>query len=99
MQLRPVGPEIGGLYSFSLLQDGYTLEAPGARLGSLPIADVAPVGAGLAGRLWHATVAAARRGGARVVERRRQEAMRHIRRVRVQCGYSDESLQADIARF
>ncbi len=55
------------------------------------VADIAHVGADQVGRLWDAVVAAARRGGERVVERRRQEAMRYIRRVRIQCGYGADS--------
>jgi hypothetical protein len=99
MRLRFVGPEPRDSWITFLLREGYTLDSVGARLGRLPAADIAPVGVGLVSRLWHAATAAAKRGGARVVERRRQEALRHIRRVRAQCGYSDASLRADIARF
>jgi len=91
MQLRPSAPEIGGLYSFSLLQDGYSMQASATRLDTVTVADIAHVGADRAGRFWDAVVAAARRGGERVVERRTQEAMRYIRRVRVQCGYGADS--------
>jgi hypothetical protein len=93
MKLRPATPEIGGLYTFSLLQDGYSLPPPASRLGTVTLGDLAHVGADQAGRLWDAVVAAAHRGGARVVERRKQEAMRHIRRVRVQCGYAHDPSQ------
>ena len=99
MRLRFVGPEPRDSWITFLLREGYTLDSAGARLGRLPAVETAPAGAGLASRLWHAATAAAKRGGARVVERRRQEALRHIRRVRAQCGYSDASLRADIARF
>jgi hypothetical protein len=102
MQLRAVAPEIGGLYSVSLLQDGYTLQTPSPSLGSVTVADIAHVGADQAGRLLQAVVAAAKRGGARVVERRKQEALRHIHRVRVQCGYGADPSQeylAGLTRF
>ena len=90
MKLRPAAPEIGGLYSFSLLQEGYTLHSPASRVGTVTLGDLAQVGADQAGRAWDAIVAAAVRGGARVVARRKQEAKRYIRRVKLQCGYAAE---------
>lgn len=87
MQLRSVTPRIRVLDAFTLLQDGYTLDSHNPRLGEVTVADIAQVGADQAGRAWRSLVAAVRRGGERVVERRRQEASRVIRRVSVQCGY------------
>ncbi len=93
MKLRPATPEIGGLYAFCLLQDGYSFPPPASRLGTVTLGDLAYASADQAGRLWDAVIAAARRGGARVVERPRQEAKRHIRRVLVQCGYARDPSQ------
>jgi len=87
MQLRSVTPRIRALDAFTLLQDGYTVDGHNPRLGEVTVADIAHVGADQAGRAWRAVLAAVRRGGERVVERRRQEATRLIGRVRVQCGY------------
>ena len=86
MQLRSVTPRIQALDTLSLLQDGYTFGSHNPRLGEVTVADVAQVGADQAGKLWRSVVCAVRRGGERVVERRRQEAARLIRRVQVQCG-------------
>jgi len=102
MQLSHVGPGILDPWTTFLLREGYTLDAAGSRVGRLPAMDIAPVGAGAAGRLWQAVVAAGRRGGERLVERRRQQAVLYIQRVRAQCGYrADSSLgdPADIGRF
>ena len=87
MQLRPVGPEVGDSWIAFLLREGYTLDAAGSRLGRLPALAGAPAGARSTGRLWDAFAAAARRGAARIVERRQLQAMRYIRCVRAQCGY------------
>jgi len=93
MKLRPATPEIGGLYSFSLLQDGYSLPPPASRIGTVTLGDLALASADQAGRLWDAVITAARRGGARVVERRKQEALHQIRRLRVRCGYAHDPSQ------
>ena len=93
MKPRPVTPEIGGLYSFSVLQDGYSLPPPASRIGTVTLGDLALASADQAGRLWDAVITAARRGGARVVERRTQEALHQIRRLRVRCGYAHDPSQ------
>ena len=85
MQLRSVLPAIRALDTFSLLQDGYTLDRRNPCLGEVTVADVAHVGAEQAGRLWQAVVASLRRGAGRVVEHRHREAARLIGRVRAQC--------------
>jgi hypothetical protein len=77
----------------SVLQDGYTLHSPASRVGTVTLGDLGHASADQLARLWDAFVAAARRGGARVVERRQQEALRYIRRVKVQCGYAAGSTQ------
>jgi hypothetical protein len=87
MQLRSFTPRIQALDTLFLLQDGYTLDRHNPRLGEVTLGDIAHVGADQAGRAWRNVVAALRRGGERVVERRRQEASRLIRRVSAQCGY------------
>lgn len=97
MQLRPVGPEVEHSWITFLLREGYTLDAAGSRLGRLPAVAGAPAGARPASRLWDAFAAAARRGAARIVERRQLQAMRHIRRVRAQCGYGAEPSPDELA--
>lgn len=94
MQLRATSPEIGGLYSMSLLQDGHTLHSSTSRVGTVTLGDLGHASADQLGRLWDSMVAAARRGGARVVERRQQEALHYIRRVKVQCGLASGSTQS-----
>lgn len=85
MQLRATSAEIGGFCSMSVVQDGCTVPLPAARAGRLSLSGFGHASAERLGRLWSSIVAAARRGAARVVEHRHQEALRLIRRVKAQC--------------
>jgi len=83
----------GGLLSTSLLQDGCSLQGSTAQVGPVTLADLAYAGSRESGRAWQALVASLKRGGARIVARRRRAAMREIGRVRAQCGFdADPSL-------